>query len=177
MRNAHRRTPRSPNAADEVIAAHFDECHRIGRIVLRPNRSWTWRSNTYFVATLLSVSLIVATSFAFRGLWLVLPFSALEMSALFTCLYFCVRRTHEQEVLTFSVDELVVEKGHGRPEHVYRFSRFFARFLVESASHPWYQDRIEIQARTERVEIGRFLTPEEKMRLVKQLRLMINRLA
>jgi uncharacterized membrane protein len=160
-----------------MIAAHFDEGDRIGQIVLTPNRSWTWRSNTYFVATLLTVSVIIATTFALRGYWLVLPFSALEMSVLFGCLYFCVRRTHEQEVLTFSADELVVEKGHGRPERVYRFSRFFARFLVEPASHPWYDNRIEIQARAERIEIGRFLTPEEKTRLVKQLRLMVGRFA
>ena len=160
-----------------MIAAHFDETDRIGRIVLRPNRSWTWRSNTYFLGTLLGISLIVATTFALRGYWMVLPFSALEMSALFACLYYCVRRTHEQEVLTFSVDELIVEKGHRRPERVYRFSRFFTRFLVEPAQHPWYQDRIAVQARTERVEIGRFLTPEEKTRLVSQLRLMVNRFA
>lgn len=176
-RGALLRVRHSPNAADDVIAAHFDESGHIGRIVLTPNRSWTWRSNTYFVATLLTVSVIVATTFAFRGLWLVLPFSALEMSVLFACLYFCVRRTHEQEVLTFSADELVVEKGHGRPERVYRFSRFLARFLVEPASHPWYDNRIEIRARSERIEIGRFLTPEEKTRLVKQLRLMVNRFA
>ena len=93
---------------------------------------------------------------------MVLPFSALEMTALLACLYYCVRRTHEQEVLTFSVDELIVEKGHRAPEHTYHFSRFFTRFHVEPAAHPWYQDRIAVQMRDQRVEIGRFLTPEEK---------------
>jgi uncharacterized membrane protein len=158
-----------------VIAAHFDECDRVGQIILRPNRSWTWRSNTYFLGTLLTVSLIVATTFALRGYWMVLPFSALEMSALTACLYYCVRRTHEQEVLTFSVDELIVEKGHRAPERTYHFSRFFTRFHVEPATHPWYQDRIAVQARDQRIEIGRFLTPEEKARLVSQLRLMVSR--
>ena len=158
-----------------MIAAHFDECDRVGQIILRPNRSWTWRSNTYFLGTLLTVSLIVATTFALRGYWMVLPFSALEMSALTACLYYCVRRTHEQEVLTFSVDELIVEKGHREPERTYHFSRFFTRFHVEPATHPWYQDRIAVQARDQRVEIGRFLTPEEKARLVSQLRLMVSR--
>jgi uncharacterized membrane protein len=158
-----------------MIAAHFDECARVGQIVLRPNRSWTWRSNTYFLCTLLTVSLIVAITFALRGYWMVLPFSALEMSALAACLYFCVRRTHEQEVLTFSVEELIVEKGHSEPERIYRFSRFFTRFHVEPAAHPWYQDRIAVQARDQRIEIGRFLTPDEKSRLVSQLRLMVNR--
>ncbi len=160
-----------------MIAAHYDEHDHIGRIVLRPNRSWTWRANTYFIACMLSVSLTIAASFALRGFWLVLPFSVFEMSALSACLYYCVRRTHQQEVLTFSVDELVVERGHTHAERVYRFSRFFARFLVEPAPHPWYRDRIQVQSRKERVEIGRFLAPDERTRLVAQLRLMVNRFA
>ena len=158
-----------------MIAAHFDETDRIGTIVLRPNRSWTWRSNIYFAASLLCVSLVVAAAFAARGYWMVLPFSGLEMGVLLACLHYCVRRTHEQEVLTFSADELIVEKGHQRPERTYRFSRFFARFLVEPARHPWYGDRIAIRARSENLEIGRFLTAEEKTRLVAQLRSMISR--
>ncbi len=158
-----------------MIAAHFDERDHIGRIILRPNQSWTWRSNTYFISTLLTVSLIVATTFALRGFWMILPFSALEMGALIACLYYCVRRTHEQEVLTFSADELIIEKGHREPEHIYHFSRFFTRFHVEPAAHPWHQNRIAVEMRDERIEIGRFLTQEEKTRLVKQLRLMVGR--
>ena len=158
-----------------MIATHYDEHERIGQIILRPNRSWTWRSNTYFIGTLLTISAIVATTFALRGFWLVLPFSALEMSALIGCLYVCVRRTHAQEVLTFSADELIVEMGHRRPERIYRFARFFTRFLVEPARHPWYRNQIAILARDERVEIGRFLPQDEKSLLVKQLRLMVHR--
>ena len=158
-----------------MIAAHFDEGDRIGKIILRPNRSWTWRSNTYFISTLLTVSLAVATTFAMRGFWMVLPFSALEMGALIACLYYCVRRTHEQEVLTFSADELIVEKGHREPARIYHFTRFFTRFHVEPAAHPWHQNRIAVQTRDERIEIGRFLTQEEKTNLVKQLRLMVAR--
>jgi uncharacterized membrane protein len=160
-----------------VIAAHYDEGDRIGRIILRPNRSWTWRSNICFVGTLMTVSAIIATTFLIRGLWMVLPFSALEMGALTACLYYCVRRTHRQEVLTFSIDELVIEQGHREPERTYHFTRFFTRFLVEAPPHPWYEPTIAVQARGERVEIGRFLTRDEKKRLVTQLRWMVGRFA
>jgi len=165
------------NAGDELIAAHFDESDRVGQIVLRPNRSWTWQSNTYFIGTLIGISAIVATSFSLRGYWMVLPFSAREMGALTACLYYCVRRTHQQEVLTFSIDELVIEKGHRKPERVYHFSRFFTRFMVEPPAHPWYEPTIAVRSRDERVEIGRFLTRDEKKRLVTQLRWMVGRFA
>src|SRR5262245_24770692 len=114
-----------------MVTAGFDEAHAVGRIVLRPNRSWTWRANTYLVVTLTVVSALIAGSFAFRGMWMVLPFSTVEMSVLLACLYYCVRRTHRQEVLTFSVQELVVEQGHRRPERTVRFERFWTRVLVE----------------------------------------------
>jgi uncharacterized membrane protein len=160
-----------------MVTAHFDERVRVGQIVLRPNRSWTWRSNTYFVTTLLVISSTTALVFALRGYWMVLPFSALEMAALLGCLYFCVRRASQQEVLTFSNDELIVEKGHGRPEQVFRFQRFFTRVMVEPPIHPWYQPRIAIVARDERLEIGQFLGAEEKTRLVGDLRRMVHHFA
>jgi uncharacterized membrane protein len=144
---------------------------------LRPNRSWTWRSNLYCIAALMAISTTVATTFAWHGFWLVLPFTALEMSALFACLYVCVRRTHAQEVLIFSSDELIVETGHRRPEHIYRFARFFARFRVERTDNAWHQDRVAIQVRDQRLEIGRFLSSDDKVRLIEQLRLMVHRFA
>jgi len=160
-----------------MVTAHFDDRIRRGRIVLRPNRSWTWRSNTYFVGTLLAVSVTIALSFALRGYWLVLPFSVLEMAALFGCLYFCVRRASQQEVLIFSVDELIVEKGHRWPERIYRYPRFFTRILVERPEHRWYQPRIAIVVRNERLEIGQFLGAEEKQDLIGHLRDMIHQFA
>ena len=160
-----------------MIAAHFDERTRTGQIVLRPNRSWTWRWNLYCVAALTALSTTVATTFAWLGFWMVLPFTGLEIGALIACLYICVRRTHVQEVLTFSVDELVVETGHRRPEHVHRFVRFFTRFCIERSDNAWREDRIAIQARDQRLEIGRFLSSDDKARLVEQLRLMVHHFA
>ena len=172
-----------------MVDAYYDQEAGLGRIVLQPNRPWTWRANSYFVATLLGISLIIAMSFAMRGLWLVIPFSILEMTALLGCLYYCVRRATVQEVLTFSADELIVETGHRRPEHVYRYQRFFSyislftfamlmrfftRFEVERPAHPWYEPRIEIRHREQRLEIGRFLRADEKRDLVGHLRNMIH---
>ncbi len=160
-----------------MIAAHFDERTRTGQIVLRPNRSWTWRLNLYCVGALMALSTTVATAFAWLGFWMVLPFTGLEIGALIACLYICVRRTHVQEVLTFSVDELVVETGHRGPEHVYRFVRFFTRFCIERSENAWREDRIAIQARDQHLEIGRFLSSDDKIQLVAQLRLMVHRFA
>ncbi|MEZ5560753.1 MAG: DUF2244 domain-containing protein [Pseudomonadales bacterium] len=159
-----------------MITSEYDSDRREGRIVLQPNRSWTWRANSYFVATLMIVSLAVATTFTLRGMWVILPFTVLEMSVLLACLYYCVRRTHVQEVLTFSPDALVLERGIRRPSVRLEFQRYFTRFFVRAPRHPWYRKQIALRSRDQELEIGSFLSSDEKEDLVRQLRHMIHQL-
>ncbi len=159
-----------------MIVSEFDPASCEGRILLRPNRSWTWRANIMLVGTLMAVSGTMATVFAYQGMWLILPFTALEMSVLLACLYYCVRRTHQQEVLTFSPEHLVYERGVGKPDRRERFPRFFTRFFVRPPPHPWYRKRIALKCRDRELEIGGFLTSDEKDDLVVELQDMIRRL-
>ncbi len=155
-----------------MIAAHFDTSSCVGRIVLRPNHSWTWRANTYLISTLMVISGIIAIGFTLNGLWLVLPFTVLEMGVLTACLYYCVRRTHTMEVLTLSRAELVYEKGIRAPSVRMAFDRYFARFFVRPPSHPRYHKQVALRCRGEEVEVGTFLTDAEKDDLVLELRQM-----
>lgn len=159
-----------------MIASEFDPDRAEGRIVLRPNRSWTWRANTLLVGTLMAASGSIATVYAYHGLWLILPFTFIEMSFLLACLYYCVRRTHLQEVLTFSPEHLVFERGVGHPDEQRRFDRFYARFFVRPPRHAWYRKRIALRCRGEEFEIGGFLAADERDDLIDVLRDMIDRL-
>lgn len=159
-----------------MITSEFDADTRAGRIILRPNHSWTWRANAAFVATLMVISLAIAISFTLQGMWVILPFTVLELSVLTACLYYCVRRTHLQEVLTFSPELLIIERGIRAPSTRLEFERFFARFFVRAARHPWYRKRVALRCRETEVEIGAFLRDEEVDTLVTLLRRMINQL-
>ncbi|MFU8814104.1 MAG: DUF2244 domain-containing protein [Pseudomonadales bacterium] len=159
-----------------MITSEFDQAGPTGRIVLRPNQSWTWRANAYLVGTLTVISGSVGVVFAFQGMWLILPFTLVEMAVLVGCLYYCVRRTHLQEVLTFSPDYLEYERGVKRPEIQRRFQRYFTRFFVRVPRHPWYCKRVCVCCREVELEIGSFLNSEEKEALVVALRSMISRL-
>ncbi len=159
-----------------MVQFDFDNARCIGTVVLRPNQSWTWRANKLLVYTLMCISGIIAINFTIRGLWLVLPFTVLEMSALIACLAYCVRRGRRQEVLTMSMEEVRLQQGHDRPEHEVAYPRFFARFRVEAPRHPWYDMRLALEARGERHEIGAFLSRDEKRQLVSGLRSIVHRL-
>jgi uncharacterized membrane protein len=159
-----------------LISAHFDAAAGTGQIILRPNRSWTWRANIWLVATLMAISGTVATAFTLQGFWVILPFTVLEVGVLAACLYYCVRSTHQMEVLRLSRSKLVFERGINRPSQRYAFDRYFARFLVEPSRHPWYSKRIELRCRERELEVGRFLGVEDKDQLVRELKRMIHRL-
>lgn len=159
-----------------MILSEFDGSRAEGRIILQPNRSWTWRANTCLVGTLMAVSGSVGTVLAYHGLWLILPFTFVEMAVLLGCLYYCVRRTHMQEVLTFSPDYVVFERGVSRPDRRHRFQRYFASFLVRPPAHPWHRKRIALRCRDQELEVGSFLNSDERDDLVAVLRDMIQRL-
>ena len=159
-----------------MISCAFDERDSSACIILRPNRSWTWRANVYFIGTLMAVSLSMATAFTASGFWMILPFTVLEISALTACLYYCVRRTHTTEVLRLDRDALIFERGIRHPVLHLELERYFTRFFVQPARHPWYHKRIELKCRDRAIEVGRFLSDEEKDELVKNLRNIIYRL-
>lgn len=159
-----------------MIACEFDTDTSAALIVMRPNRSWTWRANVYFVATLMTVSLLLAAAFTTQGFWIILPFTLLEMSVLTACLYYCVRRTHITEVLRLNRERLTFERGIREPTQCVSFERYFARFFVEPARHPWYRKKIELKCCGKALEVGTFLSDEEKDQLVRELRRIIHRL-
>jgi uncharacterized membrane protein len=159
-----------------TVACQFDEQSDVGRIVLTPNRSWTWRANLLFVATLAGVSLAVALAFCLQGLWMILPFTVLEQAVLLGALYYCVRRTHTTEVLVLSRNRLIFERGIRRPTLRRAFERYFARFVVEPPTHRWGRRRVALACRGETLEIGRFLGDEDRELLIRALRRTIQRL-
>ena len=161
----------------DMVSATFDDEMRTGRIVLRPNRSWTWRANIIFLSIITALLVVIGTSFLLRGYWMILPFNLLEMSILGGCLWYCVRRTHRQEVLTFTADELRIEAGNERPKTRHVFKRLFARFFVRRPRHPWYGTRVAVRSHGQEITIGDFLNSDDKKLLVSELRRMVDSLA
>jgi uncharacterized membrane protein len=159
-----------------VVAVEFDQSHRVATVVMRPNHSWTWRANRLLLLTLMVVSGSVAAAFTLNGLWLILPFTALEMLVLLGCLAYCVRRARRQEVITMTADEVRLQQGHDRPEQEFTYPRFFARFRVDAPPHPWYSMRVALESRGNQHEIGAFLSDAEKRELVRDLRELLHRL-
>lgn len=160
-----------------MVYSEFNPDTGNGYIVLKPNNSATWRFNMMVVASLAVIGLLISTFFLVQGLWLIAPFSGLEILALLMCLYLCTRSNIQTEVIKFSPDKVIVEQGRTFAEKSWEYHRTWAKIFVRKPKHRGHPDQIVIRSHGKELELGSFLNKDDKEALVKKLRHIINRLS
>ncbi|MEM6707690.1 MAG: DUF2244 domain-containing protein [Pseudomonadota bacterium] len=153
-----------------MVSSDIDDETGTVQIVLKPNRSWTWRNNVWVLASLFTLSLTIGIFFLFHRYWMILPFTLTEVAIVSACLYYCVRETHRQEVLRMGVDRVVLERGIWRPQERREFERYFTRFSVTQPPYRGHQKTVSLSCRGEDTEIGSFLPPADKDELIRVLK-------
>ena len=158
-----------------MVYSEFNPDTGSGYIVLKPNNSASWRFNILVVASLALLALLISTFFLLQGLWLIAPFSGLEVLALLGCLYLCARSNIQTEVIKFSPDKVVIEQGRTFAEKSWEYHRSWAKIFVRKPRHKGHPDQIVIRSHGKEVELGSFLNKDDKETLVKKLRNIIYR--
>lgn len=156
-----------------MVEATIDDSSHTGRIILKPNASWSWRANLYLLYTLMAISLTIGFGFLLMGAWLILPYSILEMTVLALCIYYCVLKCNRQEVITISEYEVEIQRGIYRPMESWNFHRVWSQFLVKAPRHRWDPAVVSIRSHGKELEIGSFLSRRDKSRLIEQLRRVV----
>jgi uncharacterized membrane protein len=134
--------------------------------LLRRNCSVTPVQLWWLYASLCAVSLGVATLFWFLGAVLVLPFAWLELAAVGIAFLVYARHAADGETISLRGCRLVVElESAGRLQRA-EFDREWVR--VE----PSVTDRslIELSGQGRRVNVGRYLRPELRPALAREIR-------
>ena len=165
------------NIEPMVTSDNCSDTH-VHRIVIRPNRSLSWRQSMIFLALIAVPLLLVSGALAFQGFWLILPFAGLELAALFACIYMVSHASLRCEVVSIGDSKVTVEKGRergrddasGGPEQRTEFVRAWARVELSGSVDNWYPRRLWIGESGRRVEIGEFLIDDEKKKLATRLR-------
>ncbi|MBT8126018.1 MAG: DUF2244 domain-containing protein [Gammaproteobacteria bacterium] len=158
-----------------MVYSEFNPVTGNGYIVLKPNNSATWRFNMMVVASLALIGLLISTFFFVQGLWVIAPFSGLELLMLLTCLYLCTRSNIQTEVIKFSPDKVIVEQGRTFAEKSWEYHRTWAKIFVRKPKHRGHPDQIVIRSHGKELELGSFLNKDDKEALVKKLRHIIYR--
>ena len=152
------------------------------RVVIRPNRSLSWRQSMMFLAAIAVPLLLISGVLAMRGFWLVLPFAGLELAILFGCFYLVSHASRRCEVVSIGETVVTVEKGRERGRHTDRggpderteFARGWVRVELSKEAGHWYPRRLWIGASGRRVEIGEFLVDDEKADLAAELQRLLS---
>ncbi len=148
--------------------SHRNEC----QVIAEPDRSLNHRQTLLFFASVSFVVVAVAIGFTFLGAWLVLPFAGLELLALGAALYFSRANARMRE--TICVDPVRVHiyrqranqpsACFGGGEGAGSFPTAWLR-VRRSARRGWYPKRLFVGASGKWVELGNFLTEEQRDRL------------
>ena len=156
-----------------MVETDIDDDKRTGVIILKPNHSWTWRANVFFLSILFGVSFSIAVGFLSIGAWVVLPFSALEMLVVAICIHYCAKQCSRQEVITVSDFEVRIERGIRHPSEQETFQCMWAKFFIGQPGHPWDPVRVSIRSHGMESEIGSFLNHQDKENLLGQLKRIV----
>jgi uncharacterized membrane protein len=155
---------------------------KVSRVVIRPNRSLSWRQSMMFLGAIAVPLLLVSVVLAIRGFWLVLPFAGLELAALFAAVYVVSHAAQRCEVVSVGESMVTIEKGRDRgrypekggPEHRVEFARGWVKVELSPSTGRWYPKKLWIGASGRRVEIAEFLVEEEKTELAAELHKMLS---
>lgn len=140
------------------------------RIVLSPNCSITWRELVLFYMLTCVLALAIGVFFTLQGLWLVIPFSGLEMLALGACLYLTSRKVYRKEVITLDQRFTRIEKGVQRVRQSWEFETPWIRLIDERLGARNRRRKLALGSHGNYVEVGDFLDNSEKDRLAFQLK-------
>jgi uncharacterized membrane protein len=140
------------------------------RIVLSPNCSISWRELMLFYLLTCVVAFAVGMFFTLQGLWLVLPFSGIEMLALGFGLYLTSRKVYRKEIITLDQDRVRIEKGVRRVDQSWEFKTPWIRIVEEPQDDRIARRTLAISMNGESVEVGSFLANSEKDELAFQLK-------
>jgi uncharacterized membrane protein len=140
------------------------------RFVLSPNCSISWHELLLFYIITSLLALAIGLFFTLQGLWLVLPFSGIEIAALGICLYLTSRKVYRREVITLYRDRTRIEKGLYQAEQSWEFETPWIRLREENSGLFKAGRKLVLGSHGKYVEVGSFLDDLEKERLAFQLK-------
>ena len=138
-------------------------------IELRPNESSSLRQNLLFFGMLSIICITFGVGFFIVGAPLILPFAGLEILALITIIK--LNRDWSNQLQILAIDKLHVKITNNKRKKIY--DRFLSKFLIQEKNGAKV---ILLQSRKEQIEIGRFLTADEKDELIAILKRKVHEL-
>jgi len=148
----------------------------LNRIELAPHCSLSLRGALLFFGSLCAVSFGIAGILTLQGFWPVLPFAGLEMALLAWALKVTFDRRLEAQTITICERDVLVEWQDGTRRSQVVFSRHWSQVKLRRPASRLHPSRLMIESQGRALEVGRFLTEEERHELAIRLQRLIGRM-
>ena len=156
----------APAIADGQI--HFDA-------VLFPQPSLSPRAFFLFMAVLCLVSFIAGVLFSMVGAWPVFGFFAIDIALVYAAFRISYRRARVYETVRLTDGQLAIERiNPGQKRQRWEFQPYWLRVEIEDPPRP--DSPLILSTHGNSVEIGTFLSADEKLDLAQALSTELDRL-
>jgi uncharacterized membrane protein len=139
--------------------------------LIKRNCSVSPRQFVLFYASLASVSLAIAASMMWRGAWLVMPFTGIDLLAVGVAFAIYARHAVDYERIRLFPHRLVIESMSAERLTQIEFNPRWVR--VEAGATP--RDPIRLVSRGQTVVIGRHLAQYQRAQFARTLRASLRR--
>ncbi|HEX2887254.1 DUF2244 domain-containing protein [Vineibacter terrae] len=148
-------------------AVHFNA-------TLVPHRSLSRRGFRWLIGVLLAANLLIGLPVFLLGAWPVIGFMGLDVALVVVLFRLNYKSGRLTETLTLTDSALVVTRLD--PEGLVEETRLDAYWLrVDMDDPPEHESRLTLISRGNRLVVGRFLTPDERLEVAKALRAAVAR--
>ncbi|HJQ57176.1 MAG TPA: DUF2244 domain-containing protein [Vineibacter sp.] len=141
---------------------------------LVPHRSLSRPGFRLLIAVLLAANLVIGVPIYLLGAWPVIGFMGLDVALVAILFRLNYRSGRLTETLTLTDQDLIVTRVD--PEGLAEEARLDAYWLrIEMDDPPKHESRLTLISRGNRLVVGRFLTPDERLEVAQALRAAVAR--
>ena len=144
-------------------------------IRLAPNRSLEWPDMCRAWMIIAASTVAISAGAALAGYWMPLPFAGLEITVLGIAFWQIARYQQRFEEIRLTEDRLVITASDGRAAKQWDAHPAWVTVSLCPPSPRQSRQKLLICSRGHRVEIGSFLSGDEKTELAERLRRQLPR--
>ncbi len=145
------------------------------RIMAKGNFSLAADGLIYLLLALAFVSLCLAGILALRGYWPVLVIAVIQLVLVAWILIRAWERAWVSDVIEIDAEKIRITHQRHRRKQYSELDTAWAVIELKQPEIAWYNTRVQLRSRSKVVELGSFLTNEEKHQLARYVGRAVNK--
>jgi uncharacterized membrane protein len=164
-----------PENGKSMVVTWQNSDRTMAGILARGNFSLGADGLVGLLLALAAVSLCLAGLLALQGYWPILLVAIIQLVLVAWILVRAWQRAWVADVIEVAADKIWVTHQRHRQKSHYELETAWAVIELQQPEVAWYSPRIQLRSRSQAVELGSFLTSEEKHQLVQHIKCAIEK--